>query len=142
MIAADSKTFKHFLPFSYSNIETHKFQYKTKKASKKQPEQKAAAKKKSEPCHLGPIRLSKTIIGSIVWWARTDGGERPLGFVEVSQLNGNLWFQLIHPKTEIGLKNRHLLNTRKPSRIAAVFVDKNGQSDPVWIGLKREALIP
>lgn len=94
-----------------------------------------------KPRYLGPIRLTKSVVASICWWARTDGGDSPEGFMQVLQSNGKPIFQLIHPKTEVGLKNRHLLNTRKPSRIAAVFVDKDGQSDPVWIDLKREALI-
>lgn len=103
--------------------------------------QRNTRKPRSKPQYLGPVRLTKKNISSICWWAKCDGGSAPRGFMQVLQSNGKPSFQLIYPKSEVGLKNKHLLNTRKPSRIAAVFVDKDGQSDPVWIDLKREALI-
>ncbi|MBD1865685.1 MULTISPECIES: hypothetical protein [Trichocoleus] len=81
------------------------------------------------------------MVGSIVWWARDGGGEAPEGFMQVFQGNGYPSPQLRHPNSKDALENPHLLNTKTRDRIAAVFVDKDGQSDPVWIDLKREVLI-
>jgi hypothetical protein len=96
-------------------------------------------KPRSKPKYLGPVRLTKTVVGSIVWWARCDGGNSPEGFMQVFEGNG--YPQLRHPNSKEALENPHLLNTKTPDRIAAVFVNEAGQSDPVWIDLKREALI-
>lgn len=93
-----------------------------------------------KPQYLGPVRLTKAVIGSICWWARTDGGDSPEGFMQVFEGNG--YPQLRHPNSKEALENPHLLNTKTRDRIAAVFVDADGQfSPPVWIDLKREALI-
>ncbi|MEP0873001.1 hypothetical protein NDA01_24745 [Trichocoleus desertorum AS-A10] len=139
MIAADSKSFKHFLPRSYSKGKTRKFQDETKKAAEKHQEQKILTKR-SKPQYLGPIRLTKSVVASICWWARTDGGDSPEGFMQVFEGNG--YPQLRHPSSKEALENPHLLNTKTPNRIAAVFVSEEGQSDPVWIDLRREVLLP
>jgi hypothetical protein len=102
-------------------------------------DQQNSRKPRNKPRYLGTLRLTKSVVGSIVWWARCDGGNFPEGFMQVFEGNG--YPQLRHPNSKEALENPHLLNTKTPDRIAAVFVNEAGQSDPVWIDLKREALI-